>query len=126
MKILVFGNPHIEEDSIPLKLIPLLKKEFPKVEFKEFETEEELKDEGKNLILMDSVQGIKETTIIEDIEQLESQKIVSMHDFGVSHNLKLLKKIGYIESIKIIGIPQKISIEAALKQVKEKIKSISA
>lgn len=124
MKILIFGNPLIEKDSIPIKLIPLLKNEFPNIQFKEFETEEELKDEGKNLILMDSIQGIKKTMIIENMEQLDSNRIVSMHDFGVSHNLKLLKKIGYIESIKIIGVPQKISIENALKQVKEKIKSI--
>ncbi len=124
MKILIFGNPLIEKDSIPIKLIPLLKNKFPNIQFKEFETEEELKDEGKNLILMDSIQGIKKTMIIENMEQLDSNRIVSMHDFGVSHNLKLLKKIGYIESIKIIGVPQKISIENALKQVKEKIKSI--
>ncbi len=124
MKILVFGNPLIEEDSIPIKLIPSLKKEFPNIQFKEFETEEELKDEGKNLILMDAICGIKKTIIIEDIEQLDSNRIVSMHDFGLSHNLKLLKKIGYIDSVKIIGLPQKISIEDALKQVKEKIKSI--
>ncbi len=124
MKILIFGNPLIEEDSIPIKLIPFLKEEFPSIEFKEFETEEEIKDEGRNLIIIDSIQDIEKTIIVENLNQLKSQKIVSMHDFGLSYNLKLLKKVGYIDSIKIIGVPQKISIQKALKQVKKAIKSI--
>ena len=36
-KVLVFGNRLVEKDKLPLELIPYLEKEFPEIEFKEFD-----------------------------------------------------------------------------------------
>jgi len=54
-KILVFGNLLVEKDNIPIKLIPRLQKNFPKIEFIEAEATEEIQNYGKNLLIIDIV-----------------------------------------------------------------------
>lgn len=105
MKILVFGNPLVDEDSLPLRLIPDLKKKFPEIEFKEFDSVEELQNEGRNLTIIDTVKGIDKVQIIDDIESFELNKIYSLHDFDLGYNLKLMKKAGMIDSVIILGTP---------------------
>lgn len=61
MKILVFGNPLVEKDRLPLELMKELQKEFPQVEFKEFDTAEDLQEEGRELNIIDAVEGIKKS-----------------------------------------------------------------
>jgi len=67
--IYVFGNPLVKEDSLPLKLIGKLRKEFPSLEFKEFDTVEDLTERELNII--DTVKGIKKVELIEDQERQE-------------------------------------------------------
>ncbi|MCD6576132.1 MAG: hypothetical protein J7K73_03155 [Nanoarchaeota archaeon] len=98
-----------------------MKKEFPKVDFIEFDSVEEIKD--KNLIIIDSAKGINKVTLVEDVNKLETNKIYSLHDFDLAYNLKLLKKFGMITSVKIFAIPQDLDEETAFKQLKELIKS---
>jgi Ni,Fe-hydrogenase maturation factor len=122
MKVLVFGNPLLKQDSIPIKLLPKLKQKFPNIEFKEIDPTEDLDKQGKNLIILDTVQNIDKVTIINDIEKLHTNKIYSMHDFDLALNLKLLKKLNKINSVKIIGIPMDISEDEALNQITTKLK----
>jgi len=110
--IYVFGNPLVKEDSLPLKLIDKLKKEFPSLEFKEFDTVEDLELE-KELNIIDTVKGIKKVELIEDIDKIVTDKIYSMHDFDLGYNLKLLKKMKMIDKVKIFGVPMSISEEEA-------------
>ena len=117
MKILVFGNPLLHNDSIPIKLLPKLRQLYPNIEFKEIDPTEDLDKQGKHLTILDTVQGIKKITIIDDIDQLHTNKIYSMHDFDLALNLKLLKKLNIIESIKIIGIPINITEDKAISQI---------
>ena len=61
--------------------------------------------------------------LIDNIEQLETKKIFTMHDFDLAYNLKLMKKVGIINSIKIFGVPIGINKQKALNQLIELIKS---
>ena len=124
MKILVFGNPLVKEDSLALKLIPKLKKLFPEMEFIEIDPTEGLEKYGKNLIILDAVKGIDKVRIIDSIEQLQTNKIYSMHDFDLAYNLKILKKLGLIESVKIIGIPMDIGEKESLEEIRKLLYSI--
>jgi Ni,Fe-hydrogenase maturation factor len=126
MKILIFGNPLLKEDSIPIKLIPKLKSLYPEIEFKEIDPTENLESEGENLIILDTCQGIKKTTILESIDQLHTNKVYSMHDFDLAYNLKLLKKIGKIKSVKIIAIPMDTSEEEAIMQTSKEITKLKS
>ncbi|MCD6547063.1 MAG: hypothetical protein J7K22_00755 [Nanoarchaeota archaeon] len=84
---------------------------------------EELENQGDELFIIDCAKGIKKVCLIENIEQLETNKIFTMHDFDLAYNLKLMKKIGLIKNVKIFAIPIKISKEEALNQLKKLIKS---
>lgn len=121
--IYVFGNPLVKEDSMPLKLIDKLRKEFPYVEFKEFDTVEDFELE-KELNIIDTVKGIKKVELIEDIDKIITNKIYSMHDFDLGYNLKLLKRMKMIEKVRIFGIPSGMKEKEALKELCDAIKSI--
>jgi Ni,Fe-hydrogenase maturation factor len=121
--IYVFGNPLVKEDSLPLKLIENLRKEFPSIEFKEFDTVEDL-ELDKELNIIDTVKGIKKVELIEDIDKIITDKIYSMHDFDLGYNLKLFKKMKMIDKVRIFGIPSNMDEKVAFEQLKKLIKSI--
>ena len=116
-KILVFGNPLVNVDSTPLLILSSLRKRFPEIEFKEFDPNDDLEKEGRNLMIIDTVEGIKEATLITDIDRIIVSRLYSMHDFDLGQSLKLLKKMGYIDSVKIFGVPMGMSRNEALEQL---------
>ena len=124
MKFYIFGNPLIREDSLTLKLIKKLKKEFPSLQFKEFDTVEDLEFENE-LNIIDTVKGIKKVKLIENIDKIVTNKIYSLHDFDLGYNLKLLKKLKMIDKVRIIGIPPSMKEKEAFKCLKKLIKSLS-
>jgi len=111
MKIYVFGNLWLKEDSLPLKLLPDLKKLFPKIEFIVCDPNENFPPYGeKDLIILDTVKGIKKPMIL-DFSNLKSIKStpISPHDYDLMFHLQLLIKLKKINRVKIIGIPNVIS-----------------
>jgi len=117
MRIFVFGNPLLEEDSLPLKLVPLLKKEFPGIEFIELDPNEGLEALEGEANIIDTAFGIKKVQLIEDIEKIQDSPGVSMHDLDLGFSLKLLKKMGRLGKVRIFGIPPNLSEKEALKQL---------
>ncbi|MEM7821385.1 MAG: hypothetical protein QXX38_01040 [Candidatus Aenigmatarchaeota archaeon] len=105
IKILVFGNPLLKENNVAINIAKKLKHELPWINFTFFDVVENLEKEGKNLIIMDVAKGIKNVEIIEDFKRIKREKIFSMHDFDLSFELRILKRLGLIESFKIICIP---------------------
>lgn len=124
-RVLVFGNRLINNDSVPLKLIPNLKKEFPDIDFMEFDSTEDIENEGSILYILDAVENIDKVTIIRDIDRIEiSKHLYTMHDMDLGYMLKLMKKVNMIDDIVIFGIPIKgIPKSEILNQLKEKIRS---
>lgn len=125
-KILVFGNPLVEKDKLPLELIPYLTKRFPEIEFKEFDSIEDLQNEGSVIYLIDSVENIENVTIIYNIDQIEiSNSLYTIHDIDLGYMLKLMKKVNMIDKVIIFGIPiNTLSKIEILNQLEEKIRSI--
>jgi Ni,Fe-hydrogenase maturation factor len=105
--ILVFGNPVFEKDSTALKLLPELKEKFPDIEFKEFDAVEDLEEVGENLIILDSVLGIKSPRIFDGVDSFVDSPTYSVHDFDLPIYIKLLKKLGKVKEVTIIGVPAK-------------------
>lgn len=116
MDIFVFGNPDLDFDSLPLRLLPELKKRFPEIKFVIKDPNEEW-DTPPELTIIDTIQGIKRVTIFNDLAEFQSAPRISMHDFDALANLRLLQKIGRIKKIKIIGIPPTISEKEALQEI---------
>ncbi len=120
-KILVFGNLLLKNDSMPLRLISNLAKEFPYIEFKAFDPNENMENEGREMNIIDTVEGIEKVTLITDIDSIKINRILTMHDFDLGYNLKLLKKLNYIDRVMVFGVPMKIKKEEALRQLRELI-----
>src|SRR3989338_3362464 len=107
MKIYVFGNPLVEEDSLAIKLIPSLQKKFPNIQFVIADPNENFPSKGeKDLIIIDTVKGIKKPRIL-DLVELEKISLtpISPHDYDLMLHLQILRKLKKIDKIKIIGLP---------------------
>lgn len=121
--ILIFGNPLLDFDNLPLKLAPKLQKKFPEIDFVITDPSENLNPIGGELIIIDTVENIKNVVLIDDIEKLETGKIYSLHDFDLAFNLKLLQKIGKLKKVKIFGVPMEGDEEKILKQLTKIIRN---
>ncbi|MBU1197430.1 hypothetical protein KJ765_02855 [Candidatus Micrarchaeota archaeon] len=121
--VLVFGNPLVENDALALKIMPALQKEFPEIEFKEFDTAEDLEKEGRTLLILDVVEGLETAKCISNFEQLHTQTVYSLHDFDLGVTLKLLKKLEILDAFTVFGLPMNARPDDALKQVIPLIKS---
>jgi hypothetical protein len=108
MKIFVFGNPDLDLDSLPLRILPELKKQLPEVNFEIKDPNEEW-EVPEEFTVIDTVVGIDKPTIFESLENFSAPPRVSMHDFDAYTNLKYLQKLGKIKKIKIIGLPASLS-----------------
>jgi len=108
MKISVFGNPDLIEDNAAIKLIPSLKKKYPKAKIKVEDPSGGL-EPAEDWLIVDTCAGIKKITEFEDLDKFESLRRVSVHDYEVVMELKLLKKLGKIKKLKIIAVPRVIT-----------------
>ncbi len=114
MTVFIFGNPDVEEDSLPLKILPELRRKCPGVDFltKDPNEDFELPEEA---VIIDVVAGLKEIRVFDSLEDFEAPPRMTLHDFDLFSHLQLLKKLGKLPAkIKIIGIPPTISEEEAL------------
>lgn len=125
IKILVFGNPLVEKDSIALKIAGALSKKT-KAEFIECDAVDDLETFGPDLVILDPAVGIKKVELITKLSALEKTRPYSMHDFDLAITLKLLKKIGKIRTVKIIAIPVNYDEKSAAKEVKQIISILSS
>ncbi len=120
--IYVVGNLLLKEDNTPIKIMGKLQEKFPDVKFKELDPSEDI-PEGI-LTIVDTVVGIYDIKIIEDLDIIVSDKAYSLHDFDLGINLKLMKKAGKLEKIQIIGVPQDMTEEEALEEVSKIIATL--
>lgn len=123
MIIYVFGNPDLPSDALPIKILPTLKKKFPQIIFELKDPNEEF-DIPEELIIMDTVEGIKEIKIFSELESFVNSPRVSLHDFDLLSNLKFLKKLGKLKKLTIIGAPKNLSEKKALEEITATLQSI--
>ncbi len=116
MRIYVCSNPLVQEDSLPLHLLPALRKKLLKVEFVEFGPTENLPQE-KELIIMDTVINAKNVIMLNDIDSFVQTKTLSLHDFDLGMNLKLAKKMGWMEKVTITGVPPGMDKDKVVKRI---------
>jgi hypothetical protein len=93
LTVFVFGNPDLLTDSLPLRILPKLKKLLPDVEFKVQDPNEEW-EVSEEMILIDTVFGIDKVKVFNDLKQFVLSPRFSLHDFDVAANLWYLQKLG--------------------------------
>ncbi|MFH1586845.1 MAG: hypothetical protein ABID38_03250 [Candidatus Diapherotrites archaeon] len=123
-RIYVFGNSLVEKDTVALMLAEEFGKignsgELKEFEFKVVESLDEVDEKDlKELWIMDAVKGIDEVKIIEDLGVLETNPVLSGHDFDLGLELKLWKKLGKLGKVRIIGLPSEENPEKLAEIVK--------
>jgi hypothetical protein len=106
--IYIFGNPLLDFDNLPIKMAPKLKKAFPKIDFIISDPNENLKPNANGeLFIIDTVEGLTDVRLFNNLKEFQSDKLYSMHDFDLGFNLKLFEKLGMLKKVKIIGVPMK-------------------
>ncbi|MGC9968502.1 MAG: hypothetical protein ABSC29_02105 [Minisyncoccia bacterium] len=116
MIVYVFGNPDLPADSLPLRILPELQKRFPQVQFEVKDPNEEW-DVPEELTIIDTVEGINEVTVFDDLAKFAAVPRVTMHDFDALTNLRYLQKLGKFKKIKIIGVPGAMDEAGALQKI---------
>ena len=116
MIVFIFGNPDLSMDSLPLRILPQLRKKFPSIQFVVKDPNEEW-DVPEELTIIDTVIGVKKVTIFDTLEEFTAAPRFSMHDFDALANLRYLKKLGKLKKIRIIGVPPDISEEKAVESI---------
>jgi len=124
MHIYVFGNPDLKMDSLPIKLLPQLKKKFPEHIFTILDPNEEWKVE-RNMLIIDTVMSIEEVTLFENLSHFLKTPRVTCHDFDAYTNLQFLLKLRKIESVTIIGVPTDSNKEITLLEITNILKQQS-
>lgn len=119
--VLYLGNPVLGSDSKPLQLIPLLQKKFPQINFLHYDPTEELPEAtpDQDLIIIDTVIGITKVQVMHHLDNLSLSPRNSVHDFDLVINLKLMKKLGKIKGVKIIGIPAQGDDNEIIKRIEK-------
>jgi len=113
MTVFVFGNPDIKGDSLPLKILPELRKRCPEIDFQMKDPNEDF-ELPEDAVIIDVVAGLKEVSIFDSLDDFQPPPRTTLHDFDLFGHLQLLKKLGKLPSkIKIIGLPPTISKEKA-------------
>lgn len=114
--VIVFGNPDLPMDSMPLRLVPELEKRLPDIKFHLLDPNEEWHI-PKEFVVLDTVQGIEHVTVFHDLKHFAAAPRVSMHDFDALTNLLYLKKLDKVTNVKIVGVPPNLTFENALANV---------
>jgi hypothetical protein len=109
MRVLVFGLAN--EDSV----LPELRRRFPSIGFKKTAASEDLEEEGRRLVVVDTVKGIDQVTLIDDLEAVNPGRIAG--GSGMLLALRILLKLKSVDSVKVIAVPHEYEGEEALEEI---------
>jgi len=126
LRIYVFGNTFVKEDIGALLIMPVLQRKFPEIQFILTDPNEDFPPKKeKDIIILDTVKGISSTTLLDftNLQNIEKTPI-SPHDYDLLLHLLLLKKMGKINSVKIIGLPMYLVIKKELNRTIQIISSL--
>jgi len=119
MNVYCLGNMLLPRDSLPLKILPRLKRKLPGFNFIKYDPTEELPDEAEKLVLIDTVLGIKKITIFNSLSAFSPSPNVSVHDYDLFLELSLRKKLRKLNDFLIIGVPDHILPDKAVAELCE-------
>lgn len=104
IRIYVLGNLLLEEDALPIHLLPRLHEAFPTIHFIEIDPTENFPEE-EHLIIIDTIINTPRVVVWKDVDAIQSSPSYSLHDFDLGMTLKLMQKMGKLKKITIFGVP---------------------
>ncbi|RJO59001.1 hypothetical protein C4546_04190 [Candidatus Parcubacteria bacterium] len=123
MEIWIFGNPDLPEDSLPIKLLPVLQRRFPQHQFLIKDPLDEW-EMPKELLIIDTIKGLGKVEVFDSLGQFENSPRVTMHDYDLFSNLAFLQKLKKLPKFKIFGVPPEMDLNQALTELQLKLSAI--
>lgn len=109
--LLAFGNEYVKEDNLAIEISKEISKKLSlkNIDVKRcYSVDDIFNYYGyENIFVLDVVKNVGKVVLIKNIDKIKEHKLNSLHDFDLGFFLKLMKKLGNLKDIKIIGIPQK-------------------
>lgn len=126
-KITIFGNPDLEIDNLPIRILPRLREAFPDVSFEvEDPNNLDLPDipPGEEWIIIDTVAGIPDVSwlTVEDIAKPMGR--LTAHDYDLASYLLLAKKALGPLPIRILGVPMGMAEDVVFDGAKKYLSEI--
>ena len=110
-KVICFGNPYLESDNQAVRIGKEIQGEH-EVIFAE--SPDDLLEHDLDEVYILDVANTDEVKLLDDIDKIQADNIVSLHDFDLGFFLKLMKEMGKIKKVRIICIPEKVDKEKVL------------
>ena len=110
MTVYVFGNPDTSLDNRAIQAANKIKG----VDFVFVSPNQDLPFAGqKNVVIMDTVQGIDEVTLYteKDLDKIVTSPSTTAHDYDLGFQLKYLTKLGQLGQFSLIALPQSGNID---------------
>lgn len=106
--ILCFGNPFIPEDSLAIRIADHFQKNpVRNVKFVKCVAPDEVMEySDKEFFILDLIEGIDEVTLIDGVDGLSNEPKATAHDFDLGFFLRMMKQMGHLDKVRIIGIPK--------------------
>ncbi len=117
MNVWVFGNLDLQEDSLPLRILPQLQRLRPDLTFTTRDPLEEWDEVPDPFVIVDTVKGLEKVKVFTDLAAFASAPRVSMHDLDLLAQLQLLQKLGKLKRLTLVGVPPALSPDLAITQV---------
>ena len=101
------GNEFVKQDSLAIKTAEKLKDNFKKeVVFKKIDTFDDMINVKDKYYFMDVCEGLSKARLINDIAVFENIRTITSHDLDFGFFLKLNDKLGELNKVNIICLPQ--------------------
>jgi hypothetical protein len=122
--ILCFGT-EVEGDDTPFRVCGSASKIAPGFTFVKCESPIDLMAyaEEDEIIILDTVKGIRKVKLFEGIEDFLSVRSVTAHDLDLGTFLKVIDGMGLLKRVKIIGIPFGSSKQDVAEEVRRLLSS---
>lgn len=109
MRIYVFGNEYLAEDSRAVVVARELENTIEGISFVFVNPNEDVPfADARRVVILDTVRDLRDVALIEGdmVDRLIVSPRGSVHDFDLTFQLRYLKKLGRLGEVTIIGIPQ--------------------
>ena len=95
------GNEFVKQDSLAIKIAEKLKDKFKKID-----TFDDMINVKDKYYFMDVCEGLSKARLINDIAVFENIRTITSHDIDFGFFLKLNDKLGELNKVNIICLPQ--------------------
>jgi Ni,Fe-hydrogenase maturation factor len=117
MNVYVFGNEYVAEDIRAIEVARELQNAVEDVSFVFVGPNEDVPFANEpRIVILDTIQGLQDVALVEGdaIDRLTLSPRGSVHDFDLAFQLRYLKKLGKLEEVTLIGIPQEGEVDHLL------------